>query len=258
MSAFAIASGADIQLGRGAIFFDKFSAAGAKQGSLFLGSCTRFEVTGSTETREKRGMVDTSNPLLSRVEVARTLEFGITMSEYKKDNLGLFLMGTVGDFIQAATPVVGESLTTSSVSGRTYFTAKRQISAYAVKVAAATKIEGTDYEIDPISGAVYIKPGGGIADASSVTIDYTPQAFTAGQLPQIALGNYAAVNGELRFVGNPMSGKIHEVVLWKCQMSPDGAIGLISEDFIDYPVKGTIVSDIANHATTPFGYWITR
>lgn len=250
----AIADGTQLLLGRGAIFFDRFSTAGAKQGFNFVGNATALELAPSVDTREKRGVVDNTNPLLARVEVSRTLEVNLTLSEYKKEQVAMALLGDVATgYTQSNTPVVGETLTTSSVGGRTYFTAKRKIGTVAVKVSAVTKANGTDYEYDSETGAVKILSTGTIADGSTVTIDYTPATISGAGTTTITPGTAGTILGELRFVGKPMNGLIHEVHLFRVQISPAGVLALISDDFVDFQLKGTVLSDATNNPTQPFG-----
>src|SRR5690606_38351652 len=44
--------------------------------------------------------------------------------------------------------------------------------------AAGAFIEGTDYTVDAQLGRVYIVPGGGIADGTDLTVEYTVRAST--------------------------------------------------------------------------------
>jgi hypothetical protein len=256
MKEIAVADGTQLQLGRGALFLARLNPTTlANEGFLDVGNCTLLEVSTSVEQTEKRSSVDDTNELLARVETSRTMEVNITLGEYRKDNLALALVGDTGNYTQGATPVVGETLTADSKQGRTYFAANRKLTSVAVKVSAATKVEGTDYEIDTETGAVKIIVGGSIADASTVTIDYTPTAITT--LDTVSLGTAGTIYCALNFVGKPLNGKVQELYLPKVQISPDGALGFITEDFADYNLKGTIVKDTAD-VNFPLGKLIIR
>lgn len=260
------ADGTRLVAGRGAVTFDRFNASGKKVGAKFLGNVESLEVTPSVETIEKRGFVDNSNPLLARVETSRTLEVALTLSEYKRFNLALALFGNEQAYTQAATPVVGEVLVdttggqTGSVQGSIYYTALRNIGSVTLKddaVAVTNNI--ANYILDAASGAIYITPGGTVTDGSKLTIDYTPVAAVAADGYDLILpGAAGSIVGELCFVGDPLNGKIQEVKLWKVQISPDGAVGFITEEFATFPLKGTLLSDATNHPTSPFGQIIQR
>jgi hypothetical protein len=108
-----------------------------------------------------------------------TSKYSLTVDEFTPDLEALLALGTQGnDVVQNAGNTVGEQLTASSLQGRTYFAAKQGLSAVTVKVGGVAKVLGTDYAIDLGSGAVTILNGGGIADTSAVTIDYTAAAIT--------------------------------------------------------------------------------
>jgi len=246
----AVADGTNLLLGRGALFLDRKSAAGAAQGFNFVGNATKLEIAPTVETREKRGFVDNTNPLLARVPVATTLEVNIALSEYRKEQLALALLGDVGEYTQTATPIVGETLNSSSVTGRTYFTAKRKLTAVTVKDDGVAAALNTDYQLDTETGAVKVLTTGTIVDGSVLTIDYTPTVMTAGVsgYSKITGGSAGTITCEGRFVGKPMQGKVHEVHLWKMQINAEGVLALLSDDFIDFELKATLLDDAVNHA----------
>lgn len=258
------ADGARLVVGRGAVTFDRFNASNAKVGAAFLGNVELLELSPTVEYVEKRGFVDNSNPLLARVESSRTLEVNLTLGEYKRFNLALALFGVDSAFTQTNAAVVGEVLVSApnggSIQGRIYYTTKRKITAVTLKddaVAVANNV--ANYVVDAESGAIYITPGGTVADGSVLTVDYTPTTFVAADgLDLVTLGNAGSILGELRFVGDPVNGKIQELSLWKVQISPAGAVGLITEDFAGYPLKGTVLSDAVNHASAPYGQLVQR
>lgn len=237
---FAVGDGTKTFVGRGKLFIDRLvPVTFAKQGAFFAGTCDGYGITPSSELATKRDMTDPSNRLIARVETSRDFEISIDASELRKDMLALHLLGDVGEYTQTATPIVGEALGNSK-KDRVFWTAKRKVTAYTVKAAAASKVEGTDYEIDVETGAIYIKPTGSIADASALTIDYTPTAITAGSgLTAITPGTAGMIHAELRFVGDPLNGQIHEALWWRVQMTAAGILALISTDFQNYQLKGT-------------------
>lgn len=241
---FAAGDGTQAHVGRGKIFVDRLNPTTfARQGSFFAGSCDGYEVEPSSETATKKDMTDATNAIMARIETSREFKLKIDAAEFRRDPLAVFLLGQVNNYTQSSGPIVGETLTTSSVQGLVYWIApgNRRITAYAVKVGASTKVEGTDYEIDPETGAVYIKPGGSIVDASTVTIDYTKTAIVAGSIYEIIPGTAGLITCEVRFVGVPVNGKIHEATWWRVQMTPSGVLALISEEFQNWSLEGTIL-----------------
>jgi hypothetical protein len=117
------------------------------------------------------------------------------LDEHTNELEKLRMLATQGaDTTQGSGNVVAESLTTNSKKGRTYFAAAEGLSAVVVKVSGVTKTLGTDYTVDLGSGAVTITPDSpGIADGSTVTIDYTKA--------QVTRENFTALK-ELRVTGD--------------------------------------------------------
>lgn len=116
-------------------------------------------------------------------------KYSFEFDEHTAEAEELRLLATQGaDSVQATATVAAEALTGGAYSkkGRTYFTAKQGLSSVVVKVAGTAKTLGTDYSVDPGSGAITILPASTIADNSTVTVDYvaadvTMQNFTANQ-----------------------------------------------------------------------------
>jgi hypothetical protein len=126
------------------------------------------------------------------------LKYSFTLDEITIELLKLMFLGTQGsDVVQASGTVTAESLTTNSKQGRTYFAVARGLSAYTVKVASVAKLEGPDYTIDAGSGVISIPSNSGIADGSTVTIDYTKAAITTQ--PVTLLKNLLA-QGTFKFI----------------------------------------------------------
>src|SRR5882672_7161732 len=192
---FAVGVGTNLVLGRGKVFLDRLSAAGALQGYKFGGNCTDFKARVNSEVREMRSSVDPANAILARVEVQKTAEISLTATEYIKDLLAIMQLGDLATYNQTNTPIVGESIHTSVKTGYVYFTAKRKVGTYTVKSKTVSRTEDVDYAIDTETGAIYIIPGGAIVDGHALTIDYTPATITA--LTQVNIATAGAIYARL-------------------------------------------------------------
>lgn len=258
----AIADGTKVSVGRGRLFIDRLSNAGVKQGAPFAGTVDELGITPSSEFIEKRTMVDATNALISRVETSRTLELNATLAEWKKEQLAIALLGDVAEYTQAATPVVDEVWTTSCIKDRWYFppTGKRKLTSYTVKAATVAKTEGTDYEIDAETGGVYIKIGGTITAGQQITVSYTPTLISAGSgLTQLNIGTAGTILAEVRFIAEPLTGPIHELLLYRVHFAPQDIINLLAQEYGTFNLKGVpLVSASPIYPGTTFGAMFQR
>lgn len=70
----------------------------------------------------------------------------------------------------------------------------------------------------------------------------------------IAAGLAATMEGALKFVGDPSAGPALTLEAWKVALTPDGALGLISDEFGEIKLKGKVLSDAGTeeHADYPY------
>jgi hypothetical protein len=144
-----------------------------------MGNCTEHKIDPKVTRKEHKkaagGFLRTDISLVS--EISPMYQF--IFDEHTPDLISLALLGTQGaDSVQAGAVIVAEQLTNNSQQGRTYFTTQPGCSAVTVKVGGIAMVLNVDYAIDLGSGAVTILNGGGIANASTVTINYTSAALT--------------------------------------------------------------------------------
>lgn len=244
-------------LGRGKLYFDRFDANGNATGERFLGNCTRLESSTTDELREKYSSATQDSPLMKSVNVRRTQELAITLDEFDPENVALALMGEAG-YLAAQT---GGAIVDESVTGKlgkyVKLANRGTIASPLSGVVVTTDPAGTtytvndDYIVDAVTGRLYCVPGGAISDDEALLIDYTAPAIAATDIQKIIAGNKNTIEGFMRFIGDPAAGPIFEAEIWKVSINPDGAIGLISDEFAEFPLKGKILDDSANHPTEP-------
>ncbi len=244
---------ANLLLGRGAVYFDRFAAGTiTRQGEVHLGNVTKLEITTTDEVKEKYSSMVSTSALLKAVNTKRTVEVKLTADEFSLANMALALMGSEGTLTQAASSATDETITTSAKQGRWYPLAKRNVSS----VVITGKVEGTDFTVDVETGRIYIIPGGTIADGSSVTV--ASYSYGTIDYKTIVGGNANQIEGYLRFIGDPATGPEFELEVWRVQAQPDGAFGLITEDYGNFSLTLKVLDDSANHATEPFYRLLAR
>jgi hypothetical protein len=244
-------SSENLLVGKGQCFFNRFDANGVGTGLRHLGNVDALEITTDDDVIEKYSNMSADAPLYKKVARRRNVGLRATMSEFSAYNAAIVLMGTLQEtYSQAATAVVGEPLTTSAVKGAYYKFAKLgPHTSITIKQAAATLVLNTDYEVtDPDLGIIHLLESSvTVTNGSTITADYTPTAYAAGEIVDIYGGEAGKVEGSLLFVGDPTTGPRQIVEIWKVSFNPDGAIGLISDEFADVGVTGRVMADPAGH-----------
>jgi hypothetical protein len=252
MPAQAAPSSENLLLGKGQVFFDRFDVNGVSQGLNHLGNVETFELTTADDKVQKFSSMSAGAPLYKEVNRRRTITLKITGDEFHPENMALITMGSQAVLVQAATAVVAEPVWAATKPGKYFSTAKLgPITAVAVKFGAGTGVLGTDYAIINASvGIIRVLPGTVLTGA--VTVDYTPTAYTSPTGPAVVSGGVSGVvQGRIYFIGDPSTGPKVTVNVWRVNMSPDGAVGLISDDFAQMSLTAAVLDDSAVHPTSP-------
>lgn len=240
----------NILLGKGEVFLKRKEALGTAQGFRHLGNVETLEITTEDENLDKRSSMSAASPLYKRVARARTVTLRAALDEFEANNMALALMGSVSTApAQAATPIVGEALTADALLGGYYRTALiGPITAVTVKKGATPLVLGTDYAIpDATLGLIQILPGSvTVIAGDALTIDYTPTAYADGWT-EVDGGSDNVIEGELMFIGDPTTGPKYLLEVWSVSIAPDGAIGLISEEFAQFGLTMAVQEDAVNH-----------
>lgn len=254
------ASGANVMLGKGKVYFNRLDSSGVPMGERFLGNCTVLEVTTTDELREIYSSAEQSSPLLKSVNVRRTQEFSLTMSEFTKENMALALMGDNSALAQGSGSLAATIEIPQVYQGYYYDLTHRNVTAATVVVKNSTEVTtyvlGTDYDEDAVSGRIYIIPGGGISDGDEIHV--TAYNYTADTSTTVRSGVDNTIEGSLRFIGDPATGPIWELEVWSVSMTPEGALGFISDDYAEFTLKGKVQADSTNHPTEPYFRLIKR
>ncbi|OGS01541.1 MAG: hypothetical protein A2V88_02635 [Elusimicrobia bacterium RBG_16_66_12] len=249
--------GDKLLLGRGKVYFDRFTAAGVAQGERYLGDCAVFEVSGSPETKDRYSSSDKTSGLLKRAIIRQLWEFSIEMAEYDKENVAMAILGDTATLVQASGGVTGEPVAAAGVKmDRWYQLANHAMSAFVAKKGATPLTITTDYLVDLVNGRIlYVTGGpGGVVDGdTTLVVDYTKTSKTYNKA---RAGTTPVIEGKLVFIGDNVVGTNYHFTAWKVQIAPDGALALIGEDYGAPKLKGTVLNDSVNHATEP--YFIAR
>lgn len=232
----------NLYLGAGEVWFNRFSSGAATQWR-HLGNVTKFELTQSVETLEKKSAMSGARGLLKRVVTGTTSEIALTLDEFEPENVALSLLGTASAFSQTSGTATDTAITGTVKKGHWLDTGKLKIVVTALKKSPSTALVlGTDYEVDSDSGMVRILPGStAVADGDSLLWTGTYPSITSTQVQ--ALAN-ARIEGALRFRSASDSvGPRYLVDVWNVSITPDGALALLGTEFGEIGLKATVQED---------------
>lgn len=248
----------NLLIGKGSVYFKRDDETNPH--FRHLGNVETLEITTEDDVLEKRSSMEAAAPLYKSITRSRTPQLRLTMDEFNAENLALVLLGdVVSSSAQTATPVVDEEMTDNAALGGFYRTAKiGPITAVSLESDGYSLTLGTDYEITNAGlGLIRIlEDSPTVTAGATITISYTPTAYTGG-FTQVRGGTKNDITGSVLFIADPTSGPAQMLEVWKVSVRPDGALGLISEDFAQMAAVMKILSDKVNHASEPF-YLLTQ
>jgi hypothetical protein len=165
----------------------------------------------------------------------------------------LMLMGSVVYATQAATPVVDQVLfanvpaaTLGAALGDRYFhVGKLNIGTVTMKL-GATVLDADDFTVyNAKMGVIKI-----LSTSTTVTngaddllVSYTPVAITGLDSPVVRGGTESEINMSFLFIEDNSAGENHILRIWNASVSPDGALGLISDEFATFALNAALQDD---------------
>lgn len=255
-----------LPLGKGEVLVNRYDSNGALTYWRHLGNVESFEFNTEDDVLEKYSSMERSAPLYKRVTRRRNVNLTMVLSEYDIENLALVLMGESGELTQTAVAVTNEVVTASAKLGAYYQLAK--FGPYTVgpvleeSVTPTTLVLGTDYVIvDSFLGIIQLLPTAvNIADGETMQADYTPTAYSTGAtgIKTVKGGTKSLIEVAVKFISDPASGPKTHVDVWRASVSPNGALGLISEEWSTIQLTMAVQDDSVNNPTYPLYRMISR
>lgn len=233
-----------ITLGRGEIWFAPFTpgTTDPADGYRFFGNCPEFTLNLSQETldhyRSTRGIRERDK----RIILESNLDGSIVCDEILPATLAYFF--NTNSTTTAITAQTTQTYTIAKpVQGRWYQIGESASDPVGVRnltsATIATKVLGTDYDVDLKQGMVSIKAGGTITPGTAVTVSYSAAAQTGIQI--VASDNQ--LEGALRFISRNPSGPDYHYVMPYVQMSSNGDLSLITEgDWMSLPFSLSVMT----------------
>lgn len=251
-------------LGKGKLYIDRLTSAGARTGERFIGNVTELTLAVAPETKEMYSSAEAGAPLLAKDVIRQKHTLAFKTTEMTVENMALFLLGNEGLIEQTGDDVTAEAID-GVLQDRYYPLAYRNIDVTTEGKIPVVKDDKTptpttfdvddDYTIDAVTGRIYIVPGGAIADKTNLKIDYTYKTVKLAKVTAAAVGTITAF---MRFIGDPTRGPKLDAEIWCVSIAPDGTLGFIADDYGAFGFTAEILTDAANHPDDPYYRIIDR
>jgi hypothetical protein len=243
----------NLYLGAGSVYFDRFDTDGKSTGLRHLGNVDTFEITTTPEVKEKKNAMDGARATYAEVVVGNAAALSMVITEYTKENLALAMMGEEAAFTQDADAAVADQSVGPEAADVLldvwYDMGVLNPTITAVKQGLTTLDEAA-YELNAQAGMIrllssYTGENKAVA-AAAITWSGSVPALDAEdglwELQGMAVG---MIKGRVRYISaeNQSSGPQLMVDVWICGLTPDGALGLITDDFGSFTLKGKVYAD---------------
>jgi len=243
--------GKNYTLGRGRLYFDRFTpaqvsagivAATRGEGETYFGNTPEMSMTASEDTLDHFDSdqgVRTKDDSVS-LQLDRTGSF--TTDNISKENLALYFLSDGAASVLQVSALAATFEVPKARHGKFYQVGAgpslpggvRNISNIIVKKGAGfttTVTQPGNYEVDEATGRIYIIPGStDIPDAGAGTdiqVTYDLAATTREQI----ISKSTSIYGALRFVADNPKGKNRDYYFPYVKLAPDGDYNLKGEDW---------------------------
>ena len=259
------------KIGRGRLYFSDVDANGLPEGGWEdLGNVNSFGINVSSEELTHKSSREGLSTTDARVVISQDVSISFNGDSIFLENLSRWLSGDNQDDAQAATAVTGSGNMEIVNRGRWYdlytnpgsYPGTPETRAY---LPTSVVVEpsgggtpytlGTDYLLDDKMGRIFIPetstiPAGTVGSPTVLDIDFTP---TATILERIHAFTKGQISGAMKFVAvDPRNdSKETEFQFHYVTLSPDGELGLISDDWQGLGFTGVAEKREAVSANSP-------
>lgn len=240
--------------GQGKVLVGKRNTDGSPGLLRWVGNASVFKIAFTQDTVERHESYTGSRTPNRRLTKQNKAALTLTWDEFNPDNMALGLLGDV-TAVAAGSAVTGWVTPESdAIVGSIIALPSKNVSAVAIKDSTPTTplvlTAGVNYELDGPAGTfelLDITTGGPFIQPFKV--DYTP-----GALKMVGAFKYATQELFVRFDGiNTDDGSRCIVDLFRTRFSPIKNRDLISDDYNDFELDGTLLSDPTRLATSAEG-----
>lgn len=247
-------------LGKGSILLDRFDpTTGLPTGFQHLGNCTKFELDLKDDIAELYQSLNKNVTLIATAVKKRQPKISITGTDFSSDHMAIAQMSAGKTSVATtATTFTAETLVSAAqapaAKGRFFRLLNPNVDNVGTPPVltqnALTLVAGTDYVIsDAQKGLIYFPLGSSIDGTHAITVTYHT---LVGSNDHVAGATIPFVQGHILFVPDPVDGQKIGCDIWRCNLNPNGQLGLIADDYGNWTLDGNILDDTANHPNAPF------
>lgn len=227
-------------LGRGKVYFARFSAGQTPGAFRYIGNTPEFNLTIESETLDHFSSDEGIREKDDSVPLEVTRSGSLICDDINADNVALFFFGSVEALTQVAAP--GQSESFASVNeGDVYqlgLTLGNRVGTRGISnvevtsdPAGTTYILDTDYSVDLDRGMFSIMEGGGIPADAPIIVNFDIDAATGTRV----LSGSEPVEGALRFLENNPKGADRDIFLPYVKITPNGDLALKGDEWRQIP-----------------------
>lgn len=244
----------NLYVGKGKVFNAVYSTAGVRQGWKHMGNVDNLRITTDVTKLTMRESMSAAAEIYDELVQHTDPRLRIQFRELTPNNARMHLLASIAAYTQPVTAVVAEPVYASGQwePGDYVFLEKLgAVTGFTITFGATPGVLGTDYEVIDAARNQYRILEGTIL-TGAVTVGYTPVAIVAADGAKILSGGQEpTITSAFRYIGYPSRGRRRRLTIWKAAVSPDGDHDLITDDYAAPALLGTVLSDAANHPTTP-------
>lgn len=250
------ADGTKVKLGKGSLLLDTLTAAGLHTGFDFMGNATSITLSADVTKAQLFSSTERSAPLVAEAVTRIAYTLTATLSEFTLNNLRKFLLGTENVKTQA----VGVGVTAlfsdqQVVPGRYLDVGARQITNVVVtRDGTDILVADTDYLVYSEFGLIKLLEGGAVLEGDDIEVEFSRPALTIDQV-RIAKNSSPVVH--LLYLADDANqdadGARDRLEIWRASCAPEGEMNVISDEYGNFQLTMSVLSDAANHPNDPFG-----
>ncbi|MBA3684606.1 MAG: hypothetical protein H0W72_05125 [Planctomycetes bacterium] len=242
-----------LKLGSGECFIRLIEAGVLADEWRHLGNVETLEVTTTDDKLVKKESMTRARAVYKSVTRSRDIIIRLVGDEFSPENLALMMMGSVAYATQTAVAVVDQVLMAdvpastlgAALGGQFFYVGALGINTVTLKL-GATSLGASDFEVyDPAMGLIRVLEGSAeVTDgAKDLLVSYTPTAITGKNSPVVRGGTETEIEAQFMFMSDNTAGENAILRAWRVSISPDGALGWISDEFAQFALNLAVQSD---------------